>query len=451
MHVLRVTNEISRAQGRKPARLRITSRPGTDDAVSTTVALPRVGVIVGADPTCDVVVADPAVSGKHVKIAETPAGYAVTDLGSRNGTWLDDARVASATVPPGAVLRLGHSLVEILPAEEIIELPPSKATSFGAMLGTSDAMRRVFALLERASTSDAPVLLLGESGTGKELAARAVHEASSRRAGPFVVFDCGAASEALVESALFGHKRGAFTGAHGDQPGAFALADGGTLFLDEIGDFPLALQPKLLRMLEMSEVTPLGGRKPERFDVRFVAATHRDLPSEVARGTFRADLYYRLSVVDVHLPPLRHRLDDVPGMVGSMLAARGLPTEVTPGKVLERLLAYHWPGNVRELRNVVARAVALAAPGATFAEMPFVLRTDPELGGAPPTRARADRPYHEAKDELVARFDREYCEDLLARAGGNVSEAARIAGLERKYLYRVLERAGLRRDDGTGD
>ncbi len=412
--------------------------------------LPHVGVTVGAAATCDVVLADAAVSGKHVKIVPGKAGFVVTDLGSRNGTWLDGARVGEATVPPGTVLRIGHSLVEILPAEETIDIPPSTRTSFGAMLGSSEAMRRVFALLERASASDAPVLLLGESGTGKELAARAVHDQSGRKDGPFIVFDCGAASEALVESALFGHKRGAFTGAHGDQPGAFALAEGGTLFLDEIGDFPLALQPKLLRMLEMGEVMPLGARKSERYDVRFVAATHRDLPSEVARGTFRADLYYRLSVVDVHLPPLRHRLGDIPEIVRSMLRGRGAPdVDVEPGPALDRLLAYHWPGNVRELRNVVARASALAAPGARFSEMPFVLRSEPS---AEETRtARADRPYHEAKDALLARFDREYCEDLLARAGGNLSEAARIAGLERKYLYKVLERAGLRAPRATDD
>jgi DNA-binding NtrC family response regulator len=450
MLVQRVTNEIARPQGRKTTRLRILRKAREGADLVEEVALPGSGVTIGAEATCDVVLVDAAVSRRHVKIAPAAAGFSVTDLGSRNGTWLDGARIETAIVPPGSMLRVGHTIVEILPAEEMLGIPPSARTSFGAMLGSSDAMRRVFALLERASTSDVPVLLLGESGTGKELAARAVHEASRRKEGAFIVFDCGAASESLVESALFGHKRGAFTGAHADQPGAFALAHGGTLFLDEIGDLPLALQPKLLRMLEMGEIMPLGARKSERFDVRFVAATHRDLPSEVVRGTFRADLYYRLAVVETHLPPLRQRPEDIPEIVRAMLRAQGKENVVVAGKGLDRLLAHAWPGNVRELRNVVARAAALAPPNATFDEMPIVLRADPQTGE---TRAgaRADRPYHEAKDALLATFDREYCTDLLERAGGNVSEAARIAGVERKYLYKILERAGLRSESKTDE
>ena len=300
----RVTNAIASAKIRRPSRLRILR-------------------------ACDVTLDDRAVSSRHVSIAPCDAGFDVNDLGSRNGTWLAGAKTKQAVVPPGSTLRLGTTLVQMLPAEEGVDIPPSTATSFGAMLGSSETMRRVFAVLERASKSDAPVLLLGESGTGKELAARAVHDASPRKDGPFVVFDCGAASEALVESTLFGHKRGAFTGAHADHPGAFALAHGGTLFLDEIGDLPLAMQPKLLRMLERGEVTPLGARKSESYDVRFVAATHRDLPAD------------------------------------------------------------------------------------------------------------------DAKDALLANFDHEYCTDLLRRAVGNLSQAARLAGLERKYLDKVLERAGL--------
>ncbi|MDF2696855.1 MAG: Nitrogen regulation protein NtrC, partial [Labilithrix sp.] len=358
------------------------------------------------------------------------------------GTWIDGVRVTEATVPPGSTLKMGGALVQLLPAEETIDIPPSTRTSFGAMFGSSEAMRRVFGVLERASASDASVLLLGESGTGKELAARALHDASPRGERSFVVFDCGAASESLVESALFGHKRGAFTGAHADHPGAFALAHGGTLFLDEIGDLPLALQPKLLRMLERGEVTPLGARKSEAYDVRFVAATHRDLAAEVARGTFRADLYYRLAVIEVHLPALRHRRADIGETVRAMLRAQGVSDEGVEGPALERLMSYGWPGNVRELRNVVARAVALAPRGASFSQMPITVRGDMAPEAAPPIRA--DVPYHDGKDALVARFDREYCTDLLRRVGGNLSQAARLAGLERKYLYKVLERAGLR-------
>jgi DNA-binding NtrC family response regulator len=195
-------------------------------------------------------------------------------------------------------------------------------------------------------------------------------------------------------------------------------------------------------MLERGEVTPLGARKSETYDVRFVAATHRDLWAEVGRGTFRGDLFYRLAVVEVHLPPLRQRSEDIPGLVATFLRANGAPAEGVDGPPLDRLRAYAWPGNVRELRNVVTRGVALSPPGAAFAQLPILLR--PAAGAPEPQRlARADVPYHEAKDALVARFDREYLTDLLKRSGDNLAQAARIAGLERKYLYRVLERAGI--------
>jgi DNA-binding NtrC family response regulator len=299
-------------------------------------------------------------------------------------------------------------------------------------------------MLERASATEASILFIGESGTGKELAARAVHEHSARKHGPFVVFDCGATSETLIESDLFGHRKGAFTGASSDRIGAFAQAHGGTLFLDEIGDLPLALQPKLLRLLEAGEVTPLGGSKTERFDVRVVAATHHDLWSEVATGSFRGDLYYRLAVVEVHLPPLRQRSGELPELVRRLLAGLRAAETGIAGANLDRLAGYHWPGNVRELRNVIARAVALSPPGTTFDRMPILLRPG-ATANEPARSAAADRPFHEAKDELVGRFEREYLEDLLRRASGNMTEAAKRAGLERKYLYRLLERVGIQR------
>jgi DNA-binding NtrC family response regulator len=257
-----------------------------------------------------------------------------------------------------------------------------------------------------------------------------------------VVFDCGASTESLIESDLFGHMKGAFTGAQSDRPGAFELAHGGTLFLDEIGDLPINLQPKLLRMLESGEVTPLGGRKPARYDVRVVAATHRDLSEEVSRGGFRGDLYYRLAVVEVHLPPLRQRLEDVEDLVKVLLAREGRPEVEVRSENLDRLLAYHFPGNVRELRNIVTRAVALSPPETRFSAMPIL------LAGSTAKRdtewvARADRPFSEAKAELVARFERDYLKDLLLRAGNNISQAARISGIDRKHLYRLLESAGL--------
>ncbi|HUS66436.1 MAG TPA: sigma 54-interacting transcriptional regulator [Kofleriaceae bacterium] len=446
MAITRVTNQVAHLGASLRCRLRVV-RAGVP---AVELAVPPVGVTVGADQAADVRLEDPAVSRRHCTIVPTDAGFDVVDLGSRNGTHLDGVAISRATVPVGAVLRVGTTLLQLLPEELPVEIEPSRQSSFGALHGDSEAMRRVFAVLERASASDAAILFIGESGTGKELAARAVHEHSARKGEPFVVFDCGASSETLIESDLFGHRKGAFTGAVADRAGAFASAAGGTLFLDEIGDLPLPLQPKLLRLLEAGEVTPLGAAKSERHDVRVVAATHRDLWDEVGRGTFRGDLYYRLAVVEVHLPPLRRRPSDVPELVRRFLAGHGTRTVGDlAGANLDRLLAYHWPGNVRELRNVIARAVALSPKDTPFAEMPILLRAAATAADTP--RAVADRPFGEAKEEVVARFEREYLEDLLRRAGGSMTEAARRAGLERKYLYRLLERVGIERPKDAGE
>lgn len=441
MQVTRVTNAIA-PHAQRHARVRVLD----GECAGLEVELPAVGLVVGSEAACDLRISDPWVSRRHCSIAPTAKGFAIVDLGSRNGTTIDGVSVTKVVAPPGVMIRLGKTLVQVMPADESVDIPPSAQAQFGAMRGTSTAMRQVFAVLERASKSHAPILFLGESGTGKELAARAVHDASPRKHGPFVVFDCGASTENLIESDLFGHTKGAFTGASADRLGAFAAADGGTLFLDEIGDLPVGLQPKLLRMLEAGEVTPLGGRKAERFDVRVVAATHRDVFGEVARGGFRGDLYYRLAVVEVHLPPLRQRHGDLAALVALFLerAGAGALIEGIGGAALDRLTNYHWPGNVRELRNVITRAVALATPDDTFATLPILLR--PTVV-APPAQApaiRADAPFHVAKDAWVAQFERAYMTDLLARAQGNISQAARLAGLERKFLYKILERAGLR-------
>ena len=438
MRMTRTTNRIPVTAGARPARLSVLHGP---DA-GLEVAVPAIGVVIGADPSADVVLADEAVSRRHCSLVPKGEGFEVMDLGSRNGTLLDGVSIQKAVVPVGAVLRVGSSLIQLVPGDEAVLIPPSARASFGALVGGSLAMRQVYAVLERASLSNAPILLLGESGTGKELAARAVHAHSPRRGGPFAGFACGASTESLIESDLFGHMKGAFTGAQSDRPGAFELAHGGTLFLDEIGDLPINLQPKLLRMLESGEVTPLGGRKPTRYDVRVVAATHRDLSEEVSRGGFRGDLYYRLAVVEVHLPPLRQRLEDVEDLVKVLLAREGRPEVEVRSENLDRLLAYHFPGNVRELRNIVTRAVALSPPETRFSAMPIL------LAGSTAKRdtewvARADRPFSEAKAELVARFERDYLKDLLLRAGNNISQAARISGIDRKHLYRLLESAGL--------
>ena len=439
--VTRVTNAMSARAGMRAAQLRVIDGPDR----GTEIDLPPAGVVLGTERSCDVVLTDTFVSRRHCAVVPTPQGFQISDLGSRNGTVIDGVAVTKVVAPPGVALRIGKTLVQLMPADEVVDIPPSQSDHFGALYGASIAMRQVFAILERASKSNAPILFLGESGTGKELMARGVHDHSPRKNGAFVVFDCGASTETLIESDLFGHTKGAFTGAATDRIGAFAAAHGGTLFLDEIGDLPVSLQPKLLRMLEAGEVVPLGGRKPEKYDVRVVAATHRDVFGEVARGGFRGDLYYRLAVVEVHVPPLRQRISDLKRLIEMFLTKAGSPQLAAQvgGLALERLERYHWPGNVRELRNVITRAVALAGPDDDFQSLPFVLRPTSAAPEAAPS-FKADRPFHEAKDELVARFEREYLTDLVQRNDGNLSQAARAAGLERKFLYKLLERAGLR-------
>jgi transcriptional regulator with GAF, ATPase, and Fis domain len=310
------------------------------------------------------------------------------------------------------------------------------------MLGRSVAMRRVFAVLERISPTDTTVLIDGETGTGKELVAEAIHEESQRSGGPFVVFDCSAVSATLIESELFGHVRGSFTGAVGDRPGAFEAADGGTLFLDEIGELPLDLQPKLLRALERREVRRVGSNVARRVDVRIVAATNRNLAREVERGKFREDLYYRLAVIPVSLPPLRERLDDISLLVRhfeEQLRARSGSPSPLPDEIVAGLAARSWPGNVRELRNAVARALSLgsagaaggpAAPQAAVGEGPVDLN-EPLLAG---------------RERVADVYERTYIEAALKQTGGNVSRAAELAQVNRKFIQRAMKRFGLRGD-----
>ena len=434
----RVTNRVDLLAVTPRCRVRVLHGP---DA-GLEIEVPPAGLVIGGASPSDFVLTDKTVSRRHCALKPEAHGFLVTDLGSSNGTHLDGVTLQKATVTAGAVLRVGNTFLQLLPQENRVEIPPSERGAFGEMVGSSLAMRQAYSLLERASLSDVPMLLMGESGTGKELGARAIHDSSPRAQGPFITFDCGAASETLIESDLFGHMRGAYTGAHADRPGALELANGGTLFLDEIGDLPLRLQPKLLRLLERGEAARLGATRMQQFDVRFVAATHRDLRAEVAQGTFRGDLYYRLGVVEVQIPPLRRRMEDITVLVEHFLARHGAQGNVERCENLDRLLAYGWPGNVRELRNVIARAVALSLPGTSFDAMPVMIgqvMTEPDRTWS----VRADRPYHEAKADMLARFDLAYLHDLMSQSGGNVSQAARIAGIERRHLYRLLDKAGI--------
>lgn len=319
--------------------------------------------------------------------------------------------------------------------------------TFGDLIGTSEVMRCVFAALSQCAGSDATVLIEGDTGTGKEGAARAIHTHSARANGPYVVVDCGAVAANLIESELFGHERGAFTGAHEQRRGAFEEAQGGTLVLDEIGELPLALQPKLLRVLEQKTIRRLGGSELHKVDVRVVAATHRDLRREMQEGRFRADLYFRLSVLKVALPPLSARREDIPHLARVLLSRFGAsPTQLaqfTQPAFLVALTEAAWPGNVRELRNYLERCLVMDK------ELPMTeLDTEREAPAysSPPSGQPIDASvsYEQARKQAIAAFERSYLEALLDRSHGNVSRAARDAGMDRVYLHRLIRRHALR-------
>ena len=272
-------------------------------------------LVAGSSPDADIVVDDPTVSAAHLDLQLVEGGCLVRDLGSKNGTYLGDVRLLEAIVAENAILRIGDARIVLIVGDNESEVPLSRATNFGGLLGHGASMRSVFAVLDRAARAEATVLITGESGTGKELAARALHDRSPRSEGPYVVFDCAAVAPTLVESQLFGHAKGSFTGATDARAGVFEQAHGGTLVLDEIGELPLDLQPKLLRALESRTVQRVGESKTREVSVRFVACTHRNLSEEVKRGAFREDLFFRLSVISVRMPPLRERRDEVPRLI----------------------------------------------------------------------------------------------------------------------------------------
>jgi DNA-binding NtrC family response regulator len=403
---------------------------------------------VGTDAGCGLVIrGDPSISRKHLLVSVIEGGIIVRDLNSKNGTYFAGSRLQEAEIPLGAVLRLGQTEIAVQARTHTREVGPSDARSFGDLVGESVAMREVFALLERAATTDVTLLIEGESGTGKARCARSLHEASPRRAGPFVVFDCAAVPSDRVERELFGDTKGAL--------GAFQQADGGTLCLDEIGELDLDVQPKLLRAIETHEVRAVGSNGSRAVDVRLIATTNRDLHAECKRGRFRSDLYYRLEVVRARLPPLRRRPEDIPGLIEKLLSGKLPPNDEIGGKNLRKLMAYGWPGNVRELRNALLRALTLAerphAPPPTFDELVLNLgpaATAPLTLGAELPGASTDVPYKEAKEQLLQTFDRIYVSQTLARHKGDVTKAAAAAGLSRKHLSDLIKKLDLATDEG---
>ncbi len=403
--------------------------------------LPGPEARIGSGKGADFVLRDPTVSRLHLVLRIEGDTIRILDSGSRNGTVVDGTRIRDAYARPDSLITLGRTTIRLRMLRDMVELPVSRLTRFGHLLGRSVAMRRLFALLERAAPTHDTLLVEGETGTGKELVARSVHEASPRAGRPFVVFDCSAVSPDLLHSELFGHVRGAFTGAASDRVGRFQAADGGTLFLDEIGELPIEHQPNLLRAIESRSIARVGSNEQRPVDVRIIAATNRCLAREVERGTFREDLYYRLAVIPVRLPPLRERRDDIPLLVRHFeeeWRAQGIERAPIPDSALGELRQQAWPGNLRELRNSVRRMLSIGLP-------------DPAEGGGaePPLPAEIDVnlsvPFHIGLEQIADAYRRAYVEAALERARGNVSLAARISGVGRPFIQKAIKRYGIDR------
>lgn len=399
---------------------------------------------IGSGKQNDLAIDDSTVSKRHCEITVEEGGYRITDLNSTNGTFVQGVRVSSAFLNPGSEFQIGKTHIVFCPLMEEREIPLSSCESFGGMLGRSTAMRRIFHLAETYAPTDATVMITGETGTGKEIMAEEIHKHSRRSKRPFIVIDCAAMAKDLIESELFGHLKGAFTGANADREGAFEHADGGTVFLDEIGDLAPELQPKLLRVLEKREIRRVGDNRVRKIDVRIICATNRRLDEEVNAGRFREDLYYRLSVVRIEIPPLRRRTDDIPLIAKRFITDLKGPLAMKQvlhfDETMDILKRHDWPGNVRELRNLIEVAFLAAKPPVDLSTflglgrfMPAAMKEDSE-------QFHADRPFKDAKNELIDDFERKYVKDLLERNDNNISQSARAAGIERAYLQRLMKK-----------
>jgi len=400
-------------------------------------------VLVGRDASAPVVIDDPEVSGLHLELRALPEGVLVKDLGSTNGTFIGPVRVREAIVSAPTEVRIGGSTLVVEPsAKKRVDV--GFADRFGSLVGTSPRMRRVFSVLEKVAPTPLSVLVLGETGTGKEGVAKALHDASPRKDGPFVVVDCGSIPETLAESLLFGHEKGSFTGATERRKGALAEAHGGTLFLDELGELPIELQPKLLRALSERQIKRVGGTAFEPIDVRVVAATRRDLGAEMNAGRFRSDLFFRIAQVRVELPPLRERAGDLAPLVEDICARVGRAEYAATvlAWIEQRFAGYDWPGNVRELVNVAQVAATLADTPEAIDDVLTLARE----GGPAASTSAAGSAFAEAKKQAVSAFEREYFTSLAKRCKGNVSEMARQAGMERHHVRAFLRKHGVDKD-----
>ncbi len=437
-------------------------------------------ITIGSMEGNDVILSDDTVSRNHCRIIQDDRHATLVDLGSTNGTHINGVRIKEAFLTPGMTIAVGNTQLRYHPVQEHIEVTPSQLESFGDIVGRSVKMREIFGLLEKIAPTSATVVIEGETGTGKEVVARTLHKMSTRKDGPFIVFDCGAVPENLIESELFGHEKGSFTGAVMSRKGLFEMAQGGTIFLDELGELALDLQPKLLRVLEQREVRRVGSNTSIPINVRVIAATNRTLEEEVKKGRFRQDLFYRLSVVRLFLPKLSERKEDIPLLIHHFLhnmsfnrhyQSDALKIERIETQAMEALTNYAWPGNVRELVNVIERACSMSdGPFIRLSDLPHYITHRTPSGShqsamLPPPSLSEDSeplkrwselpkrselqsmPFKDAKEEWIAHFEQDYISEILMRHGGNISKASREADIDRKYFRKLMTKHGIDPDN----
>ena len=425
-------------------------------------------ISIGAMADNDIVIQDDTVSRYHCRVYQSDDHYLVVDNDSTNGTYVNRVRIKEAFLRPGCTLTLGSTDVHFHTVDETYTVQPYAGDSFGGIVGQSVRIREIFGILEKIAPTGVTVIIEGETGTGKEVVAQTIHQASKRSDKPFTVFDCGAVPDSLIESELFGHEKGSFTGAIMSRQGLFEMTQGGTIFLDELGELNIDLQPKLLRVLEQREVRRVGSNKAVKVDVRVIAATNRNLEDEVKAGRFREDLFYRLSVVRIILPPLRERKEDIPLLVKHFLRNASYNRDDNGNQKIkgmtrdsmDALVAYRWPGNVRELVNVVERACSFADediirpqdlpehisgirtihrrldPNATTEDVVLSMLEEGPLPSPPET----SKGFKEAKEKWVSSFEKDYVSALLKRNAGNISHAAKEAGIDRKYFRKLMQK-----------
>ncbi len=424
-------------------------------------------VYVGKSPVCQLRLTDSKVSRRHLALDVIDQAVRINDLGSTNGSWVNGLSIVDAFVRGGEVVQVGDTQIRVdhmMPTTA----PVSTETAFGMVVGASAEMRRIYPLCMRLAGADVPLVIEGETGTGKEALAESLHQMSGRAQGPFVVFDCTAVPPSLLESALFGHERGAFTGATATMKGVFEQAHGGTLLIDEIGDLDIMLQSKLLRAIERYEVRRVGGDRWIKVDVRVMAATRRDLDKEIQAGRFRDDLFYRLAVARIELPPLRERRGDVAVLAQYFWKRLGGGETPIPHDLLLRFEDYAWPGNVRELRNAIARRLALGdlaiepfqraggqrtvgpdgnrasqAPPLSSAGGAASITTGSEgVGDVVDQVLELGLPLSQSRDLVVEDFEKRFIDRMLSVHGGDATRAAQASGIARRYFQLLRTRLG---------